>query len=142
MILFAIFKPSLNMIAQRNISSSASFFSFFLALHLLNFSIDSKDAHPDYIVEDLTYNDIESILEFTFEILLGFDNAFFEYDEEDEEDGSRMGFYLFYAQPSAVYNSLIREPLVVNYSLPATGNYIENFLPVHSPPPESFRLQA
>lgn len=130
------------MIAQRYISSSVSFLSFLLALHLLNFSIDSKDAHPDYIAEDLAYNDIESILEFTFEILLGFDNAFFEYDEEDEEDGSRIGFHLFYTQPSPIYNALFRESLVVNYTLPGTVNYVENFLLIHSPPPKSLSLLA
>ena len=130
------------MIAQRYISSSVSLFSFLLALHLLNFSIDSKDAHPDYIAEDLAYNDIESILEFTVEILLGFDDAFFEYDEEDEEDGSRIGFYLFYTQVSAVYCALFRESPVVNYNLPGIVTYIENFLLIHSPPPKALRLLA
>lgn len=141
MILFAIFKPSLIMIAQR-FMSSVSFLSFLLAFHLLNFSIDSKDAHPDYIAENLAYNDIESILEFTFEVLLGFDNAFFEYDEEDEEDGSRMGFHLFYVQQADIYNALFRESLVVDYNLPGIVNYIESFLLIHSPPPKALCLPA
>jgi hypothetical protein len=59
-----------------------------LALYLLNFSIDSRDALPDHFGEDLSYNDIESVMEFLAEIVFGANNVFEEHDEKDNYDGS------------------------------------------------------
>jgi hypothetical protein len=59
-----------------------------LALYLLNFSIDSRDALPDHLGEDLSYNDIESEMEFLAEVVFGSSNVFEEHDEKDNYDGS------------------------------------------------------
>lgn len=64
------------------------YFWLFMALHILNCSIDTPDAHPDYVPEDLAYNDIESISELLLEQILGFENAVAEHDEHDTEDGT------------------------------------------------------
>jgi len=56
----------------------------FMAFHFFNVSMDSKDARPDFIPEDLSQNDIESISEFVTEVVLGVDNSFAEHDEQDE----------------------------------------------------------
>ncbi|MCU0341591.1 MAG: hypothetical protein MUE30_17070 [Spirosomaceae bacterium] len=64
-----------------------SYFWILMALHILNCSIDAPDARPDYIAEDLSYNDIESISELVLEQILGFDNAVAEHDEHDNEEG-------------------------------------------------------
>jgi hypothetical protein len=58
-----------------------------LALHLLNYSIDPRDPHPNDVPEDLALNDIESFVEFVFEVVLGWEDAFDEFDEHDYEDG-------------------------------------------------------
>jgi hypothetical protein len=58
-----------------------------LALYILNFSIDSPDAHPDNIAEDLAFNDIESFYEFILEDILGLEDAVAERDEHDPCDG-------------------------------------------------------
>jgi hypothetical protein len=67
-----------------------------LALHFLNFSIDSKDLHPDSTPEDLSFNDIESVAEFFAEVVLKHHDAFKEHDEKDNEDGGSLGICKFY----------------------------------------------
>lgn len=58
-----------------------------MAIHILNFSIDSPDATSDSIAEDLSINDIESISELVLEHVLGFENMISEHDEPDKEEG-------------------------------------------------------
>jgi len=59
-----------------------------LALYTLNFSIDSRDAFPDGVAEDLAINDIESLYEFVLEGLAGIDNAVEEHEEHDQDGES------------------------------------------------------
>jgi hypothetical protein len=63
------------------------YFWFFMAVHILNCSVDAPDPQPDYIPEDLTYNDIESIVEWVLEDVLNIENAIPEHDEDDNEEG-------------------------------------------------------
>ncbi len=65
---------------------------FVLALYFLNFSVDSSDANPDTIPEDLTVNDIESLAELVTEVVLDCTNAFAEHDERDSDDGGMLDF--------------------------------------------------
>jgi len=59
-----------------------------LAFHIFNCSVDTPDAKPEYIPEDLTYNDIESVAELVLEKVLNIENAIAEHDENDTEDGN------------------------------------------------------
>jgi hypothetical protein len=63
------------------------YFWCLMAVHILNCSVDAPDAQPDNIPEDLTYNDIESIVEWILEDVLNIENAIPEHDEPDNEDG-------------------------------------------------------
>ncbi|MCF1196034.1 MULTISPECIES: hypothetical protein [Mangrovimonas] len=60
----------------------------FMALYLLNISVDPSDIQPHWIPEDLSFNDQESIVEIVIEKVLGFENAFEEYDDNDTEEHS------------------------------------------------------
>jgi len=71
-------------------------FSLFLALYILNFSIDSPDAAPDHIAEDLSFNDVESFYEFFLEDIAGIKNAVAERDERDPDDGGSIQLNKFY----------------------------------------------
>lgn len=73
---------------------------FFMALHILNLSIDSPDRLPDTIPEDLRINDIESFAELIVEHVFGFENAISEHDETDYEGGLSFGSnkLLFYCK--------------------------------------------
>jgi hypothetical protein len=57
----------------------------FMALYLLNFSVDMSDLRPWTSPEDLSVNDIESVAELVAEFFFGFDNAFAENDEPGSE---------------------------------------------------------
>lgn len=60
-----------------------------MGLFLLNISVDAKDPNPEHIPEDLSINDQESIVEILIEKVLGFENAFKEYDDHDTENHSK-----------------------------------------------------
>jgi hypothetical protein len=116
------------------------FLCFVFALHIFNVSIDTPDAQPDYIAEDLSINDIESVVEFVLEDVLQINNAIAEYDESDNDD--KPGFEAkktvsFY--PSIQFNFLIQAPL--NYTNAETpynkalpSDYISDIVP---PPPKA-----
>lgn len=57
-----------------------------MGLYLLNISVDPADPNPDYIPEDLSINDQESMVELIVEQLLGFEDAFEEFEDPDGED--------------------------------------------------------
>ena len=55
-----------------------------MGVYFLNISVDT--AEPISVSEDLSFNDQESIVEIVVEKILGFENAFQEYDDHDMED--------------------------------------------------------
>ena len=57
-----------------------------MALYLLNISVDMADPMPRFVPEDLSYNDQESIVEIVVEQLLGYEDAFEEFDDADSSD--------------------------------------------------------
>jgi len=116
-------------------------FWLLMAFHVLNCSIDTPDAQPDSVPENLAYNDIESITELVMEKILGFENAFDEHEEHDPEDGSRFSIakVLLYFQPSIEF-SIIHLP-IVSFSkyIPLTYEnvFASQFHPdIVSPPPQ------
>lgn len=60
-----------------------------MALYLLNISVDTSDTNPDYVVEDLSINDQESIVELVVEKFLGYGNVIKEYDDPDAQDHNK-----------------------------------------------------
>jgi hypothetical protein len=60
-----------------------------MGLFLLNVSVDAEDPNPEHIPEDLSINDQESIVEIFVEQVLGYEDAFKEYDDHDTEDHNK-----------------------------------------------------
>jgi len=60
-----------------------------LGIYFLNISVDTVDLNPEYIPEDLSINDQESIIEIIVEQILGYENAFEEYDDNDTEEHNK-----------------------------------------------------
>lgn len=54
-----------------------------MALFLFNISVDTVDPYPNFISEDLSINDQESVVEIIVEQVLGFEDAIVEYDDHD-----------------------------------------------------------
>src|SRR5690606_22918466 len=66
------------------------YFWGFMALYLLNCSVDSPDGHPNYVVPDASFNDQESIIEVVVEQLLGYEDAIPENEDTDSEQHSNL----------------------------------------------------
>lgn len=60
-----------------------------MGVYLLNISVDTADPSPEHIPEDLSINDQESIVEIVVEMILGYENAFEEYDDNDTEEHNK-----------------------------------------------------
>lgn len=103
-------------------------------------SIDTPDAHPDCVAEDLSINDIESFVELVLEDILKINNAIAEHDEADDDDKTGFGIkkeLSFNSFPK--FNFLIQAPL--NYTNAETpynsalqSDYISDIIP---PPPKA-----
>jgi hypothetical protein len=61
-----------------------------MAFHVLNCSVDAPDAMPESVAEDLSYNDIESVIELVVEQVLGYENAIAEYDDNDTDSNGGL----------------------------------------------------
>lgn len=112
---------------------------FLLAVYLFNFSIDSRDAHPDTVAEDLSINDIESFFEFMAEHVMGIDNAVAEHEERDQDDSGSFEFKKYYF---LVRVSLIEAKAAIviqTLDLPFTYNDqpLTQFIEINSPPPRA-----
>jgi len=118
---------------------SHKFFAYLLALYLFNYSIDGKDAQPDHIPEDLTHNDIESILEFTLESVLGIEDAMKEHDEHDDHDGSIARHHVvYYEQALPVPPLSANDANLVSHRFRSPLLYVPlSYLEIISPPPRA-----
>jgi len=117
--------------------SYRNFLCLFLALYLFNYSIDSRDSHADHIAEDLSLNDIESILEFTMELVFGWDNFMQEHDEKDDRNGSTIAHHIFvggFATVTCLPNAARGIEVVHRYKDPEQG-FVQNSPDILSPPP-------
>ncbi|MFZ9687967.1 MAG: hypothetical protein ACO3AW_08355 [Chitinophagaceae bacterium] len=66
------------------------FFWIITCIQILNISVDPPDGHTDSIAENLTVNEMESIVEIFLEKVLNIDNAIVEQDEPDDEAGNSI----------------------------------------------------
>jgi hypothetical protein len=113
-------------------------FWFMMSFHILNYSIDCPDPQPNYIPEDLSYNDMESIVEVFLEQILSIPNAVSEHDENDMDEDSILttkkciDFYYYQRNTSFPYllNSFLL-PKLSHY----TDTYSTQFHPEIIPPP-------
>ncbi len=120
-----------------------SFFSKFLwgfmGLYLLNLSIDTDDIHPKMVADNVFFNDQETIVEFVVEKILGYEDAFDEYDDFENEDHTmkksvKIDFIIQnknnYSNKKSFFEK--RNLLVSNQSFALLkGNYL-----VDTPPPQ------
>ena len=71
-------------------SKALLLFCAFLALYLLNCSIDTSDLYHDEAQENLTINHQESVAELIIEKILGFESAIPESDDSDSGDNTTL----------------------------------------------------
>ena len=63
-------------------------FWFVMALHIFNCSVDTPDPQPESVPEDLSYNDMESVVEIVLEQIFNINNAIAEHEDNDTDDSS------------------------------------------------------
>lgn len=114
------------------------YFWYFMAIHLLNLSVDAPDLTPSYIAEDLMINDQESVMELIAETVLGFEDAFPEYDDNDGNEIREKTGKLSLICPVCLNETVLlhKSPMVSKY-----GDYTFAYVPPAplaylSPPPE------
>lgn len=115
-------------------------FCAFMALYLLNCSVDTSDIRPDYVPEDLSFNDQENLIEIIIEKVLGFENAIPENEDVDSENNSifkKIISVTFYVLPNFEVNTNdeIYESNSDNISY-NEANVLKPYFEIHSPPPE------
>ena len=108
-------------------------------LYFINISIDLPDQYPDYIKENLSYNDQESFIELISEKLLGYENAFIEYDDHDNEESSdkKNSKLNWLAENIGIFQfSEMNRFIQLDLSIYHQHIYCSNDLDATSPPPE------
>ena len=108
------------------------------ALHILNISVDAPDRYPDWVKEDLSINDMESISEIICEKILHINNAFPEFDDHDNNDrGAVLMNHLDLIFHSPVVIAILPYTytnfLYAKHIEDLFAQYIQNIV---SPPPE------
>lgn len=111
---------------------------FAMALLIFNCSVDTADPQPENIPEDLSYNDMESVVEILLEKVLDIDNAIAEKDDADTDDGGtfsiKKGVDFSYHQ-SPIKSLFCNNSIAVCKHNLYTENYPEQFHPELTPPP-------
>lgn len=115
-------------------------FCVFMALYLLNCSVDTSDIRPSYVPEDLNLNDQESLIEIIVEKVFNFENAIPENEDTDSENKrvfKKTISVAFYVLPNLEVNTNeeILESNSDNISY-NEGNVLKPYFEIHSPPPE------
>lgn len=56
-----------------------------MALHIINYSIDTRGAFRSFVAENTSHKEAESIVEFVLESIVGIENAITEHNEQEDE---------------------------------------------------------
>lgn len=108
-----------------------------MALIILNCSVDNPDAQPDCVAEDLSFNDMESIVEIVLEEGIGIKNAIPEHDEPDDEGSNStvkktIDFYCCVKKKELINHGSISNKINKFFY---NGEFSEQFHPEIVPPP-------
>lgn len=107
-------------------------------LQIVNLSVNTPDAQPYYLAEDLSINDIESAVEWVLEDFLDIDNAITEQDEPGSEEGDTLSkkiffFHTYFCSPINTYFVQVSK---TNFCL-FDPFYLPKYLDILSPPPQA-----
>jgi hypothetical protein len=108
-----------------------------MALHILNICVDTPDVQSETVPEDLTINDMESIVEIVLEKGFKIDNAISEHDEPDENDAGNFEMIKDFKLYSSPVTTRFLSPvsIVPKASIPYNDFHYSSFINEISPPP-------
>lgn len=113
-------------------------FWLFMAVHIFNCSVDTLDAQPDSIPEDLSYNDMESVVEILLENVFDIKDAIAEHDENDTQEGSSFSIkkdFSFHNRNKVEKIKIFNNGLYHTVSTEYKEQFNSQFLPEIVPPP-------
>lgn len=108
-----------------------------LALNVLNNCVDSVDPISQGMMEDLSYNDIESVAELIAEIIFVFDNASIELEDNDaENDGANLKEEIEYHIQHKYHPTKPHSIIVIEQCITKIPDaYSQQYHPEITPPP-------
>jgi len=115
----------------------ARIFCLLMAMHMLNICVDMPDPKPDSEPEDLTVNDMESVVELVLEQGLDIENAIAEHDEADDTDAMNFEMckdFKFYQNPLNINFDRAIILIAINQT-PYINNSLISFIKEINPPP-------
>ena len=110
-----------------------------MGLYLLNISVDTADLNPEYIAENSSINDQESIVEIVVEKILGYENAIKEYDDHDTEDHDKKTNVKIDLTPPSVIDNALNQSFIETrkHKFPVyIACLINGFQKLNFPPPK------
>ena len=117
-------------------STMVKYISMFIALLLLNCSVDSPDFYKKHIPENLCINDQESIIELVVEKVFGYDNAIPEYDDADSSEANNSIALDLFIVPPTFFTITPFTTYNCNKEIFSTNQQLLTAcLEIHSPPP-------
>lgn len=115
-------------------------FWFMMAALFINTSVDPVDPHGDWVAEDLSVNEMETIIEIVAEQILDIEDCFEERDDKDPDDSAPVKPVkdISEIEPSKVIGLKSPPSLVNSHSQP---DYFKRFRSqfdgeVNDPPPK------
>jgi hypothetical protein len=110
----------------------------FMAVNIFNCSVDTPDTQLDYIAEDLTFNDMESVVEIVLEQVFDLTDAIAENDENDTDD--EVGFETnesieFFYQDNSIHVPKPKIAYFTAISINHVGQFSTQFNANIVPPP-------
>ena len=130
------------MLVRINNGRFTSLFWCLVLVQLLNVSVDPPDLVVIDLPEDLSFNDPESIVEIIAEHILGYEDAFPEYDDNDSDKEGRSHKTL-QLDTFPPYRVDLRDTLSpggdrqARSSLAGRLLILQHYLEISSPPPEA-----
>lgn len=110
-----------------------------MGFYLLNISVDTADPNPEYIPEDLSINDQESFIEIFVEQILGYEDAFKEYDDHDTEDHNKKANNKIDLISRVLADCIFKQTFIETKTnkFPDFNSYLtKGFLQLDTPPPK------
>ncbi len=107
----------------------------FFAVQLLNMSIDPVDVEPFGMAEDLSINDIESLVELVLEEIIGIENCVAESDERDTDSVKCKVIFSFIITPQEPFRNNQLNAIKVTHIPQEENFFVSTILEEVTPPP-------
>ncbi len=106
----------------------------------INTSIDPVDPEGDWVPEDLSVNEMETITEFVMEKVLGIDDCFQEKDDDDPDNSTGVHIVKDFSQYVHVQYAIVLNPVELAETCPMP-DYFKRFnsqfiSEINAPPPK------